>query len=684
MNISYNWLKELIDIDVAPAELAGKLTGVGLAVEGIEEPGDDSILDIDLTSNRSDCLSHLGVAREVGVIVDKPLKLTSESSTIPTPAVLAAEIVTIDDPDLCHRFTARIIRGVKIGPSPQWLVDRLESVGERSINNVADVTNYVMHELGQPMHAFDLDTLEENRIVVRRAKSGEKITTLDEVDRELDDTMLAICDAAKPVAIGGIIGGLDTSITAKTTNVLLEVAYFERSSIRSTARKLSIRTEASHRFERGVDIHNLVRASDRASHLIVQLAGGAIGDFIDVFPTPSDAKMVESADIAAAVTRLTGLEVPTDECMRILSELGLKSDNDHSFEVPSWRHDISIEEDLVEEIARHVGYDKIATDLPPAYFAGEHQPHESRERRLRLALSGNGFNEAMSYSFIDLSHDERFETVPKLKSSDVEFPFVTIRDAVIEGATLMRPTNLSGLLDAAKTNLNHQRRDLRLFEIGNAFGATSDPLETPIEVNLLSLLITGSERFADRELTGRAADFFDISGAVGLAAEAMGIDALVFEDAEVRHLQPGQAAKAMAGGEEIGYLGRLHEELASQYKFKSPVYVAELNLDGLLRVAQTETRYQPLPRFPSISRDVSLVVRKSVQFATILNAVMTDSPNLLSSVDFVDDFESEAVGTGKRSITLRLTYRDLDRTLHDSEVEVQHQEIVAKLGNLTS
>ena len=283
MNISYNWLKDLIEINLNADDLAQKLTDVGLAVEGIHPHGDDFVLDIDLTSNRPDCLSHLGVAREVRVITGNELKVEpqgrGDTQEIPLPAILAADVIRIEDPELCHRFTARIIKNVKIGPSPEWLVNRLEAIGERSINNVADITNYVMHELGQPMHSFDLDKLAEKRIIVRKVISDEAaITTLDEADRELDESMLAICDAAKPVSIGGIMGGLDSSITDSTVNVLLEVACFQRESIRHTSRKLGLSTEASYRFERGVDIENLKQASDRATELIRDLAGGEMGD----------------------------------------------------------------------------------------------------------------------------------------------------------------------------------------------------------------------------------------------------------------------------------------------------------------------------------------------------------------------------------------------------------------------
>ena len=382
MNISYNWLKDLVEIDLSPADLAQRLTDVGLAVEGIHEAGDDFVFDIDLTSNRGDCLSHLGIAREISVIQDSKLKIQDSADRLESEN-LNLELVKIEDADLCHRFTARIIRNVKIGASPEWLVKRLEAVGERSINNVADITNFVMHELGNPMHSFDFKKLAENRIVVRRAKSGEIIKTLDELERKLDETMLVICDAEKPVAVGGVMGGFASGITEETTDVLLEVAYFNRDSIRQTSRKLKLSTEASHRFERGVDIENLIRASNRATELICELAGGEADDFVDVYPTKLVRKKIESKDIQFAVKRLTGLDVEKDEIIRILIALGINSQlstlDSQLFIPPTWRHDISIEEDLVEEVARIVGYDNIGEELPPAFGAGEYQPNETRK-----------------------------------------------------------------------------------------------------------------------------------------------------------------------------------------------------------------------------------------------------------------------------------------------------------------
>jgi phenylalanyl-tRNA synthetase beta chain len=396
MNISYNWLKDLVETDLPPRELAVKLTRVGLAVEGVHAHGDDFVLDVDLTSNRGDCLSHLGVARELATITNDELRITNVEK--PQDSNGADNLVMVRDADLCHRFTARVIRNVRIAASPEWLVKRLEAIGERSINNVADITNYVMHELGNPMHSFDFNKLRGNRIVVRRAKADETITTLDEVERKLDETMLAICDAEKPVAVAGVMGGFDSSITDATTEVLLEVAYFERENIRQTSRKLKLSTEASHHFERGVDIENLVRASNRATELICELAGGEAGEFVDVYPTEFEQKEIESNDIRASVKRLTGLDVDEAKILRILKALGIEMNRvspvaDQSaitFTSPTWRHDLAIEEDLVEEVARIVGYDRIGDELPASGAAGEYQPNEKPKKELRRILTNFG------------------------------------------------------------------------------------------------------------------------------------------------------------------------------------------------------------------------------------------------------------------------------------------------------
>ena len=481
MLISYNWLCELTATTLTPLELRERLTMVGLAIDAVEESDGDSVLDVEVPSNRPDCLSHVGIAREVSVI-DKS-RVQSPKSKVPDTEGRAADsaAVEINDPDLCPRYAARLVSGVTIAPSPEWLTKRLGEIGQRPINNVADITNYVLHELGQPLHAFDLAKLTEQRIVVRRARAGEKLQTLDDVERTLDPEMLVIADAARPVALAGIMGGLDSEISATTTDVLIESAYFNPDSVRRTARKLGMDTEASRRFERGADCENVTKAQARCIELICEIAGGvATADTIDVYPNPLTPRSVTFRP--SRVESHTSLRVELTEMLRILAALGFvqnepATDGTLSFVVPSWRVDVGIEEDLVEEIARHVGYDQIASGLPPSNMAGEYQPAEMKRRDLRRAFRSLGFDEAINFSFIDAAHDEQFELLPGLSSlvTDSANSRVTLENPIIEDRTRMRPTLLPGLLESVRHNLNHGIRDVRLFEIGRVFASSQFP-----------------------------------------------------------------------------------------------------------------------------------------------------------------------------------------------------------------
>lgn len=682
MDISYNWLKDLVEVDLAPRELAQKLTAAGLAVEVIHEFENDFVFDIDLTSNRPDCLSHLGVAREISAITQSKVQSPKSQVEDQKPETEDQTFVSIQDADLCHRFTGRIIRNVKIGASPEWLVKRLEAVGERSINNVADITNYVMHELGQPMHSFDLNKLTGNRIVVRRARAGETIKTLDEVERKLDETMLAICDAEKPVAVGGVMGGFDSGITEATTDVLLEVAYFKRESIRATSRKLNLNTEASYRFERGVDIENLVRASNRATELICELAGGKMGEFVDVYPTKFVPNEIESRDLQFATKRLTGLDVKFDDIERILNALGIDSKigpESRIFTAPSWRHDLAIEEDLVEEVARIIGYDKLADELPPAFGAGEYQPDEMRKLHLRQTLANLGFDEAISYSFIDVRNDETFALIPNFVHENLDKKFVELRDSIIEGAVRMRPSLLSGLLDAVRTNFNFQNRNLRFFEIGKVFSASNKENELPNERELLALVLTGSETLQNKAMAVREFDFYDAKGALESAIDSLNAPQVEFSAAEIKHLRKGQSAEILFGGRSIGTIGRLNDEISNSYKFKQSVFVAEIDLQTLLEAGEQEILYRPLPIYPSIVRDVSLLVKRKFAFREIKKAIEDQGFELLRRVEFVDVYEGKGIADDERSITIRLEYRSDERTLTEEQIEEIHAQILQNL-----
>ena len=532
------------------------------------------------------------------------------------------------------------------------------------------------------MHSFDLDKLAEKRIVVRRARPGETITTLDVVDRKLDETMLAICDAEKPVAIGGVMGGISSSITETTVNVLLEVAFFKRKNIRHTSRKVGLATEASYRFERGVDIENLKAASDRAAELIQELAGGELGEFIDVYPNKHKRNLIESRDISSYVRRLTGLTVTDSECTRILEALGIPATEGTQpiiFTSPSWRHDIAIEEDLVEEVARHVGYENIAEELPPAYEAGEYQASELRKKLLRQTLVDIGFDEAISYSFIDTKFDDQYELIPGIISDNAGEKFVTLQDSVIEGAVRMRPTLLPGLLDSVRLNLNHQRRDLRLFEIGKVFAASPGEDNLPVERELFSIALTGGDVLKKRMMATRILDFYDAKGAVEAALDAVGFESVEFRNADVKHLRSGQTAAIYIDGGCIGTIGRLNEEISAEYKFKQPVFLAEVDLDAAFSRNTSPILYRPLPKYPSIIRDVSLLVNRTTTFEDIRAAVIDNGAEICRNVGFVDIFEGKGIEESKRSLTIRLEYRSGERTLVDDEVTTVHESILQSL-----
>jgi phenylalanyl-tRNA synthetase beta chain len=706
MNISYKWLRELTGTALSPLELRERLTMVGLAVDSVEEAtGGDYVLDVEVPSNRPDCLSHVGIAREVSVMENGRLQLHAQAPSPVGGLMKDYASVEIEDADLCPRYAARVVRGVEIGPSPDWLVQRLEAIGQRAINNVADITNYVLHELGQPLHAFDLALLAEHRIIVRRARAGEKIKTLDDVERALNPEMLVIADAARAVAVAGVMGGAETEINDATRDVLIESAYFSPASVRRTARSLGLNTEASYRFERGADYDGVLRAQERCVQLICEIAGGtATEDFVDVYPQPFEPRLASLRP--SRVEALTGLRVQTSEMIRILAALGLdqRTENHESeaesnshppvpeetnastvevmrFVVPSWRADIAIEEDLVEEVARHTGFEKIATLVPPANSAGEYQPSEGRRRAMRGALTAGGYDEAINFSFIDTTSDERFELIPTLATAAVETAerFITLSNAIIEGATRMRATLLPGLLNDVRYNFNHGTRDVRLFETGRIFVAHETRGELPYELEAFALVATGGEVLEGRAGAPRELDFYDLKGALEAAADAMKIGPLEFEAARARHLREGQSARVLVEGQAIGTIGRLDEGLAAEHKFRQPVYVAEVDFNALLAARESAVLYKPLARYPSIVRDVSLLVNRSMTLAELLRTISKHGAEYCRDAKLVDVYEGEGVPEGKRSVTLRMQYRAEGRTLRDEEVDELHARIVNAL-----
>jgi phenylalanyl-tRNA synthetase beta chain len=678
MLISYNWQRELTGTALSPQDVRERLTNVGLAVDAVEERDGDYVLDVEVPSNRSDCLSHIGIARELAVIERSTVQ--SPSFKVETSKGKIAEFAAVEilDPDLCPRYAARIIRGVKIAPSPAWLVKRLEVLGQRPINNVADITNYVLHEFGQPLHAFDLAKLGQNRIVVRRAAKGESIKTLDGVERKLDPDMLVIADATRPVAVAGVMGGEESEISNATQDVLIESAWFNPASVRRTSKRLGLHTEASHRFERGVDPEGVLSAQERCVSLICEIAGGvASEDVLDVYPGPFEKKIAGLRP--ARVATITGLQVERAEMVRILNALGFELSEDGaerlSFTIPSWRHDVAIEEDLIEEVARHTGFDQIKTELPPASLAGEYHFSEPRKRALRKALSPLGFDEAISLSFTELTED--FELIPEFAGRGNAAP-VVLTNPIVEEASRMRQTLLPGLLNSIRHNLNHGNRDVCLFETGRVFSVI-EPGQLPLEREAFALVSTGGIVQASRAQAERELDFFDLKGALESAVAGMNLPALDFEVAVIRHLRPGQSASVKINGTPVGSIGRLIEPIAGSYKFRQPVFVAELDLTTLLESDELPVLYSPLPRFPSIVRDVSLLVDRKVPIGELLSAARDAKAEHFIGAHFVGAYEGKGIPDSKRSVTLRFEYRADDRTLRDEEVDEIHSPLVESL-----
>ncbi len=651
---------------------------VGLAVDAVEQHNDDQVLDVEVPSNRPDCLSHVGIAREASVFANTELRLPEGEPPKTEGRAEKATSVQIAAPELCRRYAARLVRGVTIGPSPDWLVRKLEAIGQRPINNVADITNYVLHELGQPLHAFDFAKLAGHRIVVRRAESGEKLKTLDGVERILQPDMLLIADAEKPVALAGIMGGEESEISSATKDVLIESAYFDPTSVRQTARLLGMDTEASRRFERGADCENVLRAQQRCVQLICEIAGGvATENAVDVYPNPIVPRVV--AVRSSRVQQLTSLVVGKDEIDRILTKLGFVGDNISGpamgYMVPSWRIDVEQEEDLVEEVARHKGYKGIASELPPSNMAGEYQPIEMQQRLLRRALNAFGYDEAINFSFVRA--ENQFELIPTFARRGDQA--VELENPIIEDASSMRRTLVPGLLDSLRTNLNHGIRDVRLFEIGRIFGGAAGG-DLPEERLSLAMIATGSAVQQNAAQVTRELDLFDVKGALESALDWMNIPQLVYKSATAPHLRKGQAgAIQTVKGKRIGTIGRLAEDIATAYKFRQPVYVLELDLSELLASGEKLVQYTRLPKYPSVVRDLTLLVDRDVTFAALVDAFHEQAIDDCREVKLVGTYDGPNIPVGKRSITLRVVYRSDDRTLRDDEVEERHATLTGSL-----
>ncbi len=666
MKVLLSWIREFVDAPESAEEI-GKLMSVrGLALEGLEAHGDDVVMDFDVTANRPDCLSMIGIAREIATAYQRPLQMTGGRDF--SPAGHEGVIpVTIEAPDLCGRYVAAVA-DVTVGPSPQWMQDRLTACGIRSISNVVDITNYVLLELGQPMHAFDLAKLGGGAIVVRRAKPGESIKTLDGKTRALKPDMLVIADAARAQAIGGVMGGAESEVSAETKRIVFEAAYFKPSSVRATSKALGLKTDASTRFERGMDVTAPARAMARACQLLEQIgAGKAAGPVHDAYPSPQapGSLVLERARVPG----LLGMDVPDANIERIFASLGFvaaPSSNGWSVTTPSWRVDIKRPVDLIEEIGRHHGFEHLPSTFPGVQQApAASDPRITRDRRVRNGLLGMGFSEAITFAFIEAAAAEPF-----LANQAA----VALANPLSEKFAVMRPSLLPGLIDAVSHNRRHGRREVQLFEIGTRFSRDGETRGAAFAWTGLA----GADHWSGAR---RDVDFFDIKGAVEQLA-AVGLVSLTFAEAEVPYLVKGRSAAVAVNGIQLGVFGLLDSGVADRRDLPSgdEVYVAEINLDALTAAAPVEAlRATPLPRYPSVVRDLSILVDDALSAGTVRGTIRSAAPNTLSQVSEFDRYQGKGIPDGKVSLSFRLTFQSPERTLTDEEVQAGMQHIIDAL-----
>ncbi len=640
----------------------------------------DTLLEIGLTPNRADCLSVVGIAREIAA------KLCS-SVRYPDTAIVEGErtasdtiSVTIQDADLCPRYAARYITGCTIAPSPEWLVKRLSAVGMRSINNVVDVTNLVMMELGHPLHAFDCDRLNGNRIVVRRAGDGELFTTLDDQQRTLTVDDLVICDAAQPVALAGVMGGLNSEITDSTTNILLESAWFKPAAIRRTSKRHGLHTESSHRFERGADIGMVPMALDRAASLITCLSGGIVASgVVDAYPAPVvPATIVMRPERAGA---LLGIELTRQEVTDILVRLQctVSETKSGTLEVvpPSYRIDLEREIDLVEEVARLKGFDAIPATMPMARVVSDRPTlHQRMERTVRDLLVGQGMNEIINFSFTSADSADKL----LLKEDDLRRTAIKLANPLVAEQAVMRTTLLPGVLEVVARNTSFRTMDLKLFEIRRRYMPTAE--EMPHEALCIAGALTGIRDGSGWNRSQDDVDFYDAKGIVENLLELVGVRGTRWvADAPETYYHPGKSCSIMVGRERIGTVGEIHPVVQENFELEKTVYAFEIDFEKLLKFSGSKKTISAPSRFPDSSRDVALLAPDDLPADKILDCIYSLKASEIEQVDVFDVYRGVGIQEGFKSIAIRLRYRSYDRTLTDDEISVIHNKVVATLTN---
>jgi phenylalanyl-tRNA synthetase beta chain len=668
----------------------GNQTGGLMELHGNFQPGtplakalslSDHVMEIGLTPNRPDCLSILGIAREIAAIQKTELKYPDYSINDESKDIFQATSVTIEAPEHCPRYCARLVENISVGPSPFWMQDRLLSVGLRPINVIVDITNFVMMETGQPLHAFDFDRLAQNRIVVRTAKDKEVFTTLDGKRRELNSETLMICDGEKPVAIGGVMGGENSEIQQNTTRVLIESACFDPVSIRKTSKYLGLSTDASHRFERGVDPDGTVKALNRAASLMSDISGGHIvPGLIDENPIRFETQSIKLNTTNA--NRVLGLSLQASHMQELLESVGFLVQSEDSQQLvvtpPSFRVDVSRPQDLMEEIARIYGYDQIPTTFPliPAQRRIPSVQWDFRGR-IKDLMQSLGFNEVINYSFMDDKACDLLE----LHANDKRRKVLPILNPLNEDMAVMRTCLISGLLRAMHLNLSQQMKTLRIFEVGNTFISQGQD-SLPEENEYLAALWTGSRNDHSLHIKDAECDFYDIKGAAEALLRSLEIQEVVFtkmSDNSCQYTKAGQSARILSEGKDIGIMGEIDPKVISAFDLKQKAFIFELDLKIMSFLTPKTKQFQPVPRFPATFRDVTIIIDKHIESGEVVEMVRNTNDTLIESVFLYDLYEGDPIPKGHKSITLRIVYRSAEKTLEDTDVTPVTQRIAKSL-----
>jgi phenylalanyl-tRNA synthetase beta chain len=643
----------------------------------------DTIIDLSITPNRPDCLSMLGIAREVSAITGNPLRIPECDIQNTENDVADLTSVQVLEPELAPRYAARVITGVKVGPSPQWLQERVKAAGMRPINNIVDITNFVMMEYGQPLHAFDYNKLFENRIVVRRAAQGEKLVSIDGQERILSDDMLVIADGKEPVAVAGVMGGFHSEVSESTTSILLESANFQRVTVRRTSRKLGMRTEASNRFEKGLAPEQVIPALDRAAYLIQEMAGGQVARGIcDIWDGPGLTPSIEIDP--KRINKLLGSDIPHQEMVQILQRLGFQVHGKATsqvlrVDVPYFRNDVTGEADIIEEILRIYGFDKIEATLPHAGgVQGGMSQRYILQDKIRRILIGCGLNEILTYSFIS----PKVWDLLGLPEDDPRRRAITIRNPLSEEQSVMRTSLIPGLMDVIVRNINRGAQDLRIFEVGASFIPEELPLHAlPTEPLTLAMALSGFRTPLSWNTKREEMDFYDLKGILEVLLDNLGVeDAQVSTSDDMVFLHPTRQGSIVVGGERIGLIGEVHPDVLERYGLKQAIQIMEMNLEPLLKPLPRQTRkYRGLPRFPAVQRDIAMIADKGIPAKDIQAVIETSGGALVEKVILFDSYSGKQIPERKRSLAYSITYRAKDRTLTDEEVNQIHNKVIEAL-----